>query len=47
MEKPDTFNFAPLVGVALAKPRPLKLKIRSREVQADLIALLEKNKAKN
>lgn len=31
MEKPDTFNFAPLVGVALAKPRPLKLKIRSRK----------------
>ncbi|HAT1151667.1 TPA: hypothetical protein I8V91_000539 [Corynebacterium striatum] len=31
MEKPDTFNFAPLVGVALAKPRPLRLKIRSRK----------------
>ncbi len=31
MEKPDAFNFAPLVGVALAKPRPLRLKIRSRK----------------
>lgn len=31
MEKPDTFNFAPLVGVVLAKPRPLQLKIRKRK----------------
>lgn len=31
MEKPDAFNFAPLVGVALAKPRPLRLEIRSRK----------------
>ena len=31
MEKPDAFNFAPLVGVALAKPRQLQLEILSRK----------------